>query len=149
MRHHRIRSVNASRGIGPAVAVGLGLGLAAGFLAGEFLAAAPPGLLEALWRRWRGRTNGDRSTAAAADRLQEMLEHVLGPDGESIDLIPIGRNAVELHGWVTSRRARSRALGIARQSLGPEIRLVDGLLVWGEDDQPTGEHPVPPEGEAG
>jgi len=49
-------------------------------------------------------------------------------------------------GWVSSRAARSRALRLAREAFGPDIRLVDSLLVWGEDDgSPTGEVAPPDE----
>jgi hypothetical protein len=61
---------------------------------------------------------------------------VLGSDSQSLELVAVGRGGLELHGWVTSRQARSRALSTARRIAGSERDLVDRLLVWGEDDQP-------------
>lgn len=144
MQRRRIRSNDRSGSLASALAVGLGLGLAAGFLLGERYAGHPPAALARLWGR-RARRPEPGRPADLALALQERLEQALGPDGQSIELIPIGHQAVEVQGWVTSRMARSRALRIARAALGPDVRLVDGLLVWGEDDAHTREQPAPTE----
>jgi hypothetical protein len=140
MQQRRIRHVVKRRSVAPALAVGAAIGLAAGFLLGEFFGGTTPARMGKIWNRWRSRTRA-RTSVDMAVHLQERLDRALGPDGQSIELIPVGRNAVEVTGWVTSRLARSRALRIARESLGPETRLVDSLLVWGEDDRLS---PVPP-----
>ena len=137
MRRHRIRTARPTGGWAPVLAVGLGLGLATGFLLGEFFAGHPPAALRRLWRRWRRGDEEQPTPAAIAEQLRVRLEQALGPDSQSIEFVPIGRNAVEVTGWVTSRPARSRALRIAREALGPDTRLVDSLLVWGEDDRVT------------
>jgi hypothetical protein len=131
---------NRGPAVPPAALVGLLVGLAAGFLASEFWGGRAPGVLR---RVLPDKPAPDRAPADLAAELEERLEQALGPDAPSLELVPVGRQAIELHGWVPSRLARSRALGIARDTLGPGIRLVDCLLVWGEDDQPTGEHPTP------
>jgi hypothetical protein len=143
MQQRRIRHVVKRRSVAPALAVGAAIGLAAGFLLGEFFGGQTPARMGKIWSRWRSRTRA-RTSVDMATHLQERLDHALGPDGQSIELIPVGRNAVEVTGWVTSRLARSRALRIARESLGPETRLVDSLLVWGEDDRVS---PAPPASE--
>jgi hypothetical protein len=114
--------------------------MAAGFLVGEFFAGHPPAALRRLLGTRRGDGQEARASTRLAERLQDRLDQALGPDSQSIELIPVGRNAVEVHGWVTSRAARARALRIARDALGPETRLIDGLLVWGEDDRPSREY---------
>jgi hypothetical protein len=132
MQRRRIRPDSGSGSLAPTLAVGLSLGLAAGFLLGEFFAGHAPA---AVGRWWSARGRGRRSPADLALDLRDRLEQALGPDGQSIEMLPVGRGAVEVHGWVTSRLARSRALRLAREALGPDIRLVDSLLVWGEDDR--------------
>jgi hypothetical protein len=62
---------------------------------------------------------------------------MLGDDARGLELMAVGRNALELHGWVPSRRARVRALTAVREIVGPERPLVDRLLVAGEDDLPA------------
>jgi hypothetical protein len=70
-------------------------------------------------------------------RLEKALAEALGTEAAGLDLVAAGRDAIEIHGWVTSRSARVRALAAARPLLGPGTRLVDRLLVWGEDDLPS------------
>lgn len=74
------------------------------------------------------------------------VEAALAADPElrelSLTVIPAGRAAVELRGWVPSRRARARATRVASGAAAP-IRLVDSLLVRGEDDRPAAESAPP------
>jgi len=145
MQRSRIRSRRA-KGITPLLLVGAVLGLATGFLLGELFAGRSP---RALARAMRpGRSPGKPNPFDLTSHLQIELERVLGPDAQTLELVPVARSSIELHGWVSWRRTRTRALNTAREALGPEIRLVDCLLVWGEDDAPpTGEFPTPEERE--
>lgn len=148
MRRRRIRTSTRSGSLAPVAAIGLALGVAAGFLLGERFAGHPPALLARLLNR-RARRPAPARAADLAQALQERLDQALGPDGQSIEMVPVGRDAVEVHGWVTSRAARTRALRIAREALGPDVRLVDSLLVWGEDDRHTQELPAPEQAPVG
>jgi len=51
-------------------------------------------------------------------------------------VVPVGRNALELHGWVPDRRARAAAARLVAGAVTVE-RLVNCLLVRGEDDLVT------------
>ncbi len=133
MARRRIRTEPPTGSAAPAIVAGLGLGLAVGFLLGEMFAGESPKTLKRALTPWR-RPIGARTSLQMTAVLQTQLEQALGPDGQSLDLVMVGKNALEIHGWVTSRAARGRALRLARETLGPDIRLVDGLLVWGEDD---------------
>jgi len=129
----------------PFLLTGAVLGLATGFVLGELFAGRSP---KELARAIRPRkTGGRRSPFDLTTDLQAALARALGPDAQTLELVPVSRTSIELHGWVTSRRTRARALRTARDVLGSDIRLVDCLLVWGEDDTPTGEFPIPEERE--
>jgi hypothetical protein len=132
MQYHRIRSNGAK--LGPLVLLGLGLGVAAGFLLGELYAGRGVGAIRRAMLPWRRGATLDRNLTEITDALEQTLETTLGADSTSLELVPVGQHAIELHGWVTSRAARAKALRVARKALGPETRLIDALLVWGEDD---------------
>ena len=111
--------------------VGGGLGLAAGFVLGEMLGNGRP-----LPSRWGTRKSppprGPVPLVAAAwavIRADETLR--------KLELHPVGVGAgvVELHGWVPSRALRARAVRLLQAMPGLE-RLVDCVLVRGEDDAP-------------
>ena len=69
------------------------------------------------------------SSVRAAIRADETLS--------KLELHPVGVGAgvVELHGWVPSRALRGRAVRLLQAMPGLE-RLVDCVLVHGEDDAP-------------
>lgn len=129
--------------------LGLSLGVAAGFLFGEWFAGEGARGVARAFTPWRHRARERPDHAELTADLQSALERVLGPDAQSLELVPVGRNALELHGWVTSRQSRSRAIRVARESLGDNLQLVDRLLVWGEDDQPKPSMPPREELESG
>lgn len=124
--------------------IGLGLGVAAGFLLGELYAGEGTRRVTRVLGRWRRKPAEPRSMQALTNQIQEALAPMLGADSQSLELVAVGRNGLALHGWVTSRRARARALSVARAIAGPDRDLVDRLLVWGEDDTPG---PIPPSAE--
>jgi hypothetical protein len=142
MAHRRIRTNGSA--IAAPVLVGLGVGVAAGFVLGELYAGTGLRAVQRAWGRWRGRPSEPVSVQALTTQIQEALASTLGGDSQSLELIAVGRGGLELHGWVSSRSARTRALAAARRIAGAERTLVDRLLVWGEDDVAT---PRPPEEE--
>lgn len=61
----------------------------------------------------------------------------------SLRMIPGARGSIELLGWVDSRSERTRAARVVAAALDP-IRLVNGVLVRGEDDDDFSEIPDEP-----
>jgi hypothetical protein len=113
--------------------VGAVVGVAAGFALGEWLG---PLSRERAGRVLRGATGAAArkltpSEAARAARL--MLE--TDPMFKGLELVPIGvgPGIVELHGWVSTRALRARAMRLVSQTAGIDT-LVNCLLVHGEDD---------------
>ncbi|HEY9507053.1 MAG TPA: BON domain-containing protein, partial [Gemmatimonadales bacterium] len=60
--------------------------------------------------------------------------------GLSIECRAVSRGAVELRGWVPSRSIRTLAGRTALAVPGIES-VINSLLVRGEDDRPSPEHP--------
>jgi hypothetical protein len=146
MQRQRIRSSDRTS-LAPLLILGLSLGIAAGFLLGELYGGNAKGTLKRALTPFRRLSDGAKSMTDVTDDLQRALEKALGPDSQSLELVRVGKRALELHGWVTSRAARSKALRAARAAIASEIRLSDCLLVWGEDDVPAGEPHQPDESE--
>jgi hypothetical protein len=122
------------------VVLGLTIGLAAGFILGGLYGGNARGTFRRAFTPLR-RLVVDRKTITdlTAD-LEQALNQALGPEAQSFELVRVGKHTIELHGWVSSRAARTRALRAAR-AVAPDIRLIDALLVWGEDDVPS--DPIP------
>jgi len=66
----------------------------------------------------------DAQSALEADLMLRELQ---------LEVVPVGRNALELHGWVPNRRTRAAAARLVASAVRVE-RLVNCLLVRGEDD---------------
>lgn len=112
--------------VGPAL-LGLGLGALAGFVLGELY--GPVAERAIAGRRRHGRPTlaelvHDAQGALAADPLLAGLD---------LQILPVNRQTVELHGWVTSRALRTRAHRAVRDAIGADA-VVNCLLVRGEDD---------------
>jgi hypothetical protein len=72
--------------------------------------------------------------ASAAERaVERALSHDVELGELELRALAVGRGVVELHGWVSSRSLRTRAMRVAAQVGGIES-LVNCLLVHGEDD---------------
>jgi BON domain len=114
--------------------VGLGLGLVSGIALAGWLGPIRP----------RG-TRDDREPALAerppvvlkASAAERAVERTLKRDAElsgfELRALAVGPGVVELHGWVSARSLRTRAMRLAAQVQGIET-LVNCLLVHGEDD---------------
>ncbi len=59
-----------------------------------------------------------------------------------LEVIPVGRGSIELHGWVADRRSRTRAATLVSQGVNA-ASVINCILVRGEDDVVT-----PPNGDA-
>jgi hypothetical protein len=121
----------------PAWAVaGFALGAMAGWLLSEWTGGVSRSRVASLVGRIRRTRPDPAAPSTPRERIQIALETDPDLHGLALRLLPAGRAAIELHGWVPSRRLRSRATRLAAVAAG-NIRLVDCLLVRGEDDRPT------------
>jgi hypothetical protein len=107
--------------------VGLALGAAAGFVLGELVGP----------RAERGLTPPRQPpTRTMAELVHDALA-ALADDPDlgalGLEIIPVSRQTVELHGWVPSRTLRTRAARVVAGTIG-ESAFVNRLLVRGEDD---------------
>jgi hypothetical protein len=108
--------------------LGLGVGVALGFLLGEF---AGPAAARAVRRRGRPdeRTPGPSLTQAA----QSALDDDVKLRDCDLKVIGVGRKRIELHGWVPDRRSRARAAHLVSDAVSADA-IINCLLVRGEDD---------------
>ena len=117
---------------------GFVVGAVAGWLIGEMTG----GVSRARVSSYLGARKQAQPDPGAAASPRERIRLALDGDDELRDLgltvVPAGRAAVELHGWVSSRRLRARTTRLAAIAAAP-LRLVDCLLVRGEDDRPAPE----------
>lgn len=114
--------------------VGLGLGLVSGIaLAGWLGPTRPRGYPDA----GEPAPDGDSRALLRASAAERAVERALGRDAElsefGLRALAVGPGVVELHGWVTARPLRTRAMRLAVQVEGIET-VVNCLLVHGEDD---------------
>jgi len=130
-------SVRRSRSADDVWLATLGLGL--GFLSG-FLIRALLGKVDR--RRVRHFVTGLTGVHPAASTPREAatrIEAALADDPASsegeFEVVPVRPGRVELHGWVSSRRAGARALRLAAAA-APETDVTNRLRVRGEDDLP-------------
>ena len=123
-----------SRPAGPPVAglvaVGLALGAALGFLLGELVG---PRADRVARRGGSPVTDGERSVAELVHDAQSALDADVRLREFQLEVVPVGRNALELHGWVPDRRSRASAARLVAAAVTVD-RLVNCLLVRGEDD---------------
>ena len=147
MRRTSARAVSranedAPKGHSPLWAVaGFALGAVAGWVAGELTGGVTRERMNQYVSGLRRPLADLEAPATPRERVRAALE--ADPDLRRLELevTPAGRGAVELHGWVPSRTLRARATRLAATAAGA-TRLIDSLLVRGEDDRPL-EDPLP------
>ena len=115
------------------LAAGLALGATLGFLVGELVG---PRAARASRRGSSPASDGERSVAELVHDAQSALDADVRLRDLHLEVVPVGRNALELHGWVPDRRARAAAARLVAGAVTVE-RLVNCLLVRGEDDLVT------------
>jgi hypothetical protein len=117
---------------GPWAVLGFGAGIAAGFLLGEMFGGGGTARVGRLVSSFKRAPKVERRS----DRATTILA-VLEAEPELADLrfslVPAGRDAFELRGWVPDRAARARAARLAQAAAGG-LSIVNRLLVRGEDD---------------
>jgi hypothetical protein len=113
-----------------AVALGLGLGAAIGFLIGELAGPAATRVL-------RQRLAADQGPRPLVSRLVAEAQAALDDDVILRDCrlraLAVGPGRIELHGWVANRRSRARAAHLVSDAVQAEA-IINCLLVRGEDD---------------
>jgi hypothetical protein len=124
-----------SDNLGPWAILGFGVGLAAGFVAGEVFGTSGRKRVKRLLGTLARRPAKPEARSALAARIAGVLKADVALSGYSLEVLSIGRGGLELHGWVTSRALRTRAHRLAQAAAGTEP-VVNRLLVWGEDDGP-------------
>jgi hypothetical protein len=114
--------------------VGTALGVAAGFVLGEWLGPLTPARARRVLAGGRPLASGARlgvAETAAAARLALARDPELASLG--LEPIVVGPGVVELHGWVPTRALRTRGARITAAADGIDT-VVNCLLVRGEDD---------------
>ncbi len=107
--------------------LGLALGAVAGFVTSELWGPVTTRVLE------RPRPGTRRSMAGLVHDAQAALAADPQLGALMIDVLPVSRQRVELHGWVPARSLRARAHRIACAAVGADA-IVNCILVRGEDD---------------
>lgn len=142
-----VRRIEAANGqdTSPLWAVaGFALGAVAGWIVGEVTGGVTRDRLTSYVSGLRRPAPDTGAPANPRERVRAALN--ADPDLARLDLEvrPAGRAAVELHGWVPSRTLRARATRLAATAAG-STRLIDSLLVRGEDDRPADDDDLPAE----
>ena len=109
------------------VVAGLALGATLGTLIAELVAPAA----QRASRQLRRQPN--RSVAELVHDAQLVLDADLQLRECGLGVIPVGRTAIELHGWVNDRRSRTRAAQLVAERV-EGASVINCILVHGEDD---------------
>ena len=112
--------------VGPTL-LGLAVGAVTGFLASELWGPASPVSSPPSPRRT------PRSMAELVHDAQAALAADPQLGGLTIDVLPVSRQRVELHGWVPARSLRTRAYRLGCDAVGADA-VINCILVRGEDD---------------
>jgi hypothetical protein len=110
-----------------AVALGLALGATAGILLGRFFSGAATEAPDG--------SQGAGSVAELVHDALSALENDLQLREYHLDVVPIRRTALEVHGWVPDRQSRLRAQRLVTAAVHP-ADVINCILVRGEDDLP-------------
>jgi hypothetical protein len=114
--------------------LGVGTGLLAGFALSEWVGDVSRVRMRRAADRLRHPAPLRLTPPAAARAVEAALVAERRLAGLPLEVIALGRGAVELRGWVPTRTARTLAGRVARAAPGIE-RVVNRILVRGEDDR--------------
>ncbi len=121
-------------------ALGVGGGLLAAIALSEWVGEVNAGRVRRVADRLR-ESGPTRLTASASVRAVEVaLRAEPRLAGLTIEARAVSRGAVELRGWVPSRSLRTAAGRTALAVPGIES-VINSILVRGEDDRPSPDHP--------
>ena len=121
-------------------ALGAGAGLLAAIALSEWVGDVNPGRVRRIAGRLREQEPTRLTAAASVRAVQVALNAEPRLAGLSIEARAVSRGAVELRGWVPSRAIRTVAGRTALAVPGIES-VINSLLVRGEDDRPSPDHP--------
>lgn len=121
--------------LGPWALLGFGVGLAAGFVAGEVFGTSGRKRVGRLLGTLARRRVRPEPRSAVAERIVAVLKADTPLTSFSFEVLSVGRGGLELHGWVTSRALRAQAHRLAQAAAGTDP-VVNRVLVRGEDDAP-------------
>ncbi len=113
--------------------LGIGVGLAAGFLLSEWVGDVNRNRVSGVARRLREGSPARLTTSATARSVAAALEAEPRLAGLGIQTLAVARGVVELRGWVPTRAARTIAGRTALAAPGIES-VINSLQVRGEDD---------------
>lgn len=114
--------------------VGVGAGLAAGFVLGEWMGGVNPDRMRGAARRLRQGAPLRLTPAASVRTVEAALQAEPRLHGLTIEIVSFARGVVELRGWVPTRFARAIAGRTALAAHGIDS-VINSILVHGEDDQ--------------
>jgi len=112
------------------ILLGLGLGVALGFILGEL---GGPVASRALKRRSRS-AGSPRPVSDLVRRAQLVLDDDVVLHECRLQVLAVGPGRIELHGWVPNRRSRARAAHLLGDAVSADA-IINCLQVRGEDDQ--------------
>jgi hypothetical protein len=121
-------------------ALGAGAGLVAAIVMSEWVGDVNRARVRRIADRLREQEPTRLTAAASARAVQVALGAEPRLAGLAIEARAVSRGAVELRGWVPSRGIRTVAGRTALAVPGIES-VINSLLVRGEDDRPSPEHP--------
>jgi hypothetical protein len=121
-------------------ALGAGAGLLGAIALSEWVGDVNRARVRRIAERLREQEPTRLTAAASARAVQVSLGAEPRLTGLSIECRAVSRGAVELRGWVPSRSIRTLAGRTALAVPGIES-VINSLLVRGEDDRPSPEHP--------
>ena len=121
-------------------ALGAGAGLVAAIALSEWVGDVNRGRVRRIAERLREQEPTRLTASASVQAVQIALQAEPRLAGLTIEARALGRGAVELRGWVPSRSTRTCAGRTALAVPGIES-VINSLLVRGEDDRPSPEHP--------
>jgi BON domain len=121
-------------------ALGAGAGLIGAIALSEWVGDVNPGRVRRIAGRLREQEPTRLTAAASVRAVQVALNAEPRLAGLSIEARAVSRGAVELRGWVPSRTIRTVAGRTALAVAGIES-VINSLLVRGEDDRPSPDHP--------
>lgn len=114
--------------------LGVGAGLAVGFVLGEWTGGVNPARVRGAARRLRHGAPRRLTPAASVQAVEAALRADPRVAGLRIEVLWFSRGVVELRGWVPTRVARAVAGRAALAAPGIES-VINSILVHGEDDQ--------------
>jgi hypothetical protein len=121
-------------------ALGAGAGLIAAIALSEWVGDVNTGRVRRIAGRLREQEPTRLTAAASVRAVQVALDAEPRLAGLSIEARAVSKGAVELRGWVPSRSTRTVAGRTALAVPGIES-VINSLLVRGEDDRPSPDHP--------